>query len=231
MRKLALILLLIFGAISTAASVEAAGLFLLIARPALQIAGTPVTSGTLNIAMVPWTATATGGLTPYTFSDVNGALPSGVTVNSSTGVVGGTPIVNGTYPNVVIQVTDNAGNIASLAPYTLTIGSGGVATLTPRSDWTGGLNSIPPPNLPGGTTNPNLNTLPTPGYGGTCDIYTQLGSGFTECPVGNKQSIKPVGDQIDADRRYHEPCGVNSFAAIKCHDRKCHSSEKSNSYP
>jgi hypothetical protein len=39
----------------------------------------------------------TGGKGPYTFSIIKGSLPPGVTLNSSTGHLGGTPATAGTY--------------------------------------------------------------------------------------------------------------------------------------
>jgi hypothetical protein len=43
-----------------------------------------------------------------------------------------------------------------------------------------------------------------------------------ERPVGDKQPIKPIGDQIDANRGYDQPGGVNRFTSIERHDGKCH---------
>ncbi|MGH2811589.1 MAG: putative Ig domain-containing protein, partial [Actinomycetota bacterium] len=53
------------------------------------------------------TLAATGGETPYTFSLATGALPAGLTLNASTGVISGTPSSPGTYA-FIAQVTDAA---------------------------------------------------------------------------------------------------------------------------
>jgi hypothetical protein len=45
----------------------------------------------------------------------------------------------------------------------------------------------------------------------------------SECPVGDEQSIKPIGDEIDANRGDDQPRGVDRFTSIERHDRKCHS--------
>ena len=51
------------------------------------------------------TITADGGTGPYTFAVIGGALPTSTSLNTSTGVISGTPTVAGTY-NFTIQVTD-----------------------------------------------------------------------------------------------------------------------------
>jgi hypothetical protein len=56
--------------------------------------------------------TATGGVPPYTFATTG--LPPGLTVNSSTGAVTGTPTAAGTF-NFTGQVTDSSGIAAGTA--------------------------------------------------------------------------------------------------------------------
>lgn len=51
------------------------------------------------------TLAAAGGVTPYSWSIVSGNLPSGLTLNSSTGVISGTPTLSG-VSNFAVQVTD-----------------------------------------------------------------------------------------------------------------------------
>ncbi len=51
----------------------------------------------------------TGGVGPYTFSVV-GTLPAGLTLNTSTGAITGTPTAAGTFS---IQVTDANGVVAA----------------------------------------------------------------------------------------------------------------------
>ncbi len=55
------------------------------------------------------TCTATGGTSPYTFAVTSGAIPSGWTLNTSTGVVIGTPLAAaaGAY-SFTLRVTDSA---------------------------------------------------------------------------------------------------------------------------
>ena len=64
---------------------------------------------------------ATGGVDPKTYSITSGALPSGLTLNASTGEITGTPVASGTF-NFTVQVQDSAStpNIAS-ASYSLVV--------------------------------------------------------------------------------------------------------------
>jgi len=68
--------------------------------------------GSLNNATVGtaynMTATATGGLPPYKWSITSGKLPTGLTLNASSGVLAGTPTVAGNY-TFSITVTDSEG--------------------------------------------------------------------------------------------------------------------------
>jgi hypothetical protein len=56
------------------------------------------------------TLSVTGGAGPYTFSIVSGSLPSGLSLNTSTGVISGTPRSNGTY-TFTSKVVDKNGSI------------------------------------------------------------------------------------------------------------------------
>jgi hypothetical protein len=57
------------------------------------------------------TIPVTGGVAPFTFSIATGSLPPGLTLNSKTGVISGTPTTDGTF-NFTIKVVDAAGNVA-----------------------------------------------------------------------------------------------------------------------
>jgi hypothetical protein len=55
---------------------------------------------------------ATGGTPPYTFSKIAGTPPSGLTLDTSTGLYSGVPVGIGDYTAVTLRVTDSAGATA-----------------------------------------------------------------------------------------------------------------------
>ncbi len=57
------------------------------------------------------TITVTGGQRPYVFSVSSGSLPAGLTLNSVTGTVSGTPQQPGDY-SFSVQATDANGTLA-----------------------------------------------------------------------------------------------------------------------
>lgn len=65
------------------------------------------------------TVSAVGGTAPYTFAVSSGALPNGLTLNSTTGVISGTPTAAGSF-NFIITATDANGCPGS-RPYTIGI--------------------------------------------------------------------------------------------------------------
>src|ERR1019366_5800411 len=64
------------------------------------------------------TLVATGGVQPYTWSVISGSLPAGLTLNSTTGAISGTPTSAGTS-SFRVQVTDSQGSTAARS-YTVT---------------------------------------------------------------------------------------------------------------
>lgn len=96
----------------------------------LAIAGTPVLTATEDAAYDGFTVSATGGTPPYTFSVLSGAFPAGITLNSSTGAVSGTPTESGTFADIIIRVTDDAAATDDLAAFTLEVTAAAAAGIT-----------------------------------------------------------------------------------------------------
>lgn len=87
---------------------------------AVEITGTPVTTGTISVAYDGFTATASSGVESYTYALV-GTWPAGITVSSTTGAVSGTPTESGAFTDLSVSVTDAWNQTAQLDTFTLTI--------------------------------------------------------------------------------------------------------------
>ena len=88
----------------------------------LSITTTSLPDGTQNTAY-SGTLAATGGVTPYTWSIASGSLPAGLSLNSSTGIVSGTPSGTGTS-NFTVEVSD-ANSQTATKGLSITISSSG----------------------------------------------------------------------------------------------------------
>ncbi len=76
----------------------------------------------VGVAGLPYSLnmSATGGIAPYgPWTVTGGFLPAGVTLNSQTGVISGSPTDAGTYP-VTISISDNAQALVDAPPATAT---------------------------------------------------------------------------------------------------------------
>ncbi|MFC3322717.1 DUF2460 domain-containing protein [Mesorhizobium cantuariense] len=87
----------------------------------LAISGTPVLEAVEDFAYDGFTVSAVGGVLPYTFTVHSGSLPAGITLNSSTGVVSGTPTTVGTSSGIVIRVTDDVGSTDDLDAFSIEV--------------------------------------------------------------------------------------------------------------
>ena len=110
------------------------------------ITTTALPSGTQGAAYTA-TLTATGGTTPYSWSIVSGSLPAGLTLESSTGVISGTPSGSGTS-TFDAQVND-ANSQTAVKTLSLTIapsgGGGGIALVQSSAARGSGVASISVP--------------------------------------------------------------------------------------
>ncbi len=93
----------------SSAGTTTASCSIVIAPPAISLA-CATSTGQVGVAYNS-PLVATGGVPPYTFSIISGSLPAGLTLNSSTGAITGTPTTNGTF-NFTAQVVDSTGSSA-----------------------------------------------------------------------------------------------------------------------
>lgn len=92
-----------------------------VAPQTLIISGTPITSSSVNQSYAGFTVSVKGGNKPYTYSIQTGTLPIGITINSSTGAVTGTPSLIALATGIVIRVTDFDGRTSDLASFNINI--------------------------------------------------------------------------------------------------------------
>ncbi len=105
----------------------------------LSITTSNIPSATMGTAYTVAFA-ASGGSSPYTWSINSGSLPSGLSLGSSTGVLGGTPAQQGTS-NFTIEVTDSAQQTAQAA----------FSIAVSKSGSSGSTLSITTSSIPGGS--------------------------------------------------------------------------------
>lgn len=85
---------------------------------ALTPIASAILSGTIGVAYSE-TISAQGGTAPYTFAVTSGSLPTGLSLNTSTGIISGTPTAAGSF-TFNIEVTDTNGNVG-IHGFTITI--------------------------------------------------------------------------------------------------------------
>jgi hypothetical protein len=88
-----------------------------------------VTSGQVGVAFNSGAIGVSGGASPYTFSII-GMLPTGLTLNTGTGAVTGTPQASGSFS---IRVTDSKSVVATTT-CPITIGSGVITLACPSAN-------------------------------------------------------------------------------------------------
>ncbi|MFO1485862.1 MAG: GEVED domain-containing protein [Verrucomicrobiaceae bacterium] len=96
--------------------------------PAITVNPATLSNGVAGLAYSQ-TVSGSGGTAPYTFAVITGALPAGLSLNTSTGAITGTP-ADGTTATFTIRATDNYG-CTNTRSYTVT------PVNTDFGDWNG----------------------------------------------------------------------------------------------
>lgn len=124
------------------------------AAPTIVVNPTTVPGGTVGVAYSGATMTGSGGTGPYTFTISAGALPSGLSLNT-TGALSGTPTAGGTF-NFTVQATDSStgpGPFSGTRAYTLVVAAPTI--------------SLPATTLADGTAGSAYSAALNPATGGT----------------------------------------------------------------
>ncbi len=139
------------------------------------------------------------GTGPYVWSISAGALPGGLSINSSTGLITGTPTTAGTFTPTVL-VTD-ANNRTGFRSQSITIAAGPVVTFTPPGGEAGAAYSAQP-TVTGGTSpytwSVSAGTLPA---GLTINASTGLISGTPTSSGTTNVTVQVVdGNSVSATK-------------------------------
>ncbi|HEX5425950.1 MAG TPA: fibronectin type III domain-containing protein, partial [Candidatus Acidoferrales bacterium] len=142
------------------------------ATPTLSVSTSSLSGGTAGTTYSA-SLQATGGTTPYSWAVSSGSLPAGLSLNSSSGAISGTPTTSGTS-TFTVKVTDAS---SSTATKSLSIAVAGVPlTITTTS-------------VPNGTTNTAYSAFLYAGGGNTPYTWTissgSLPTGVTMSTAGD----------------------------------------------
>jgi len=98
----------------------------------LSVTTTSLPGGVVGSVYAGATLQAAGGIQPYSWAVTTGSLPAGLTLNSATGAIAGTPAASGTS-NFTVTVTDSETPTAKTATANLSITVNPVVTVTTTS--------------------------------------------------------------------------------------------------
>jgi hypothetical protein len=175
---------------------------------------------TLNPATLPaatvgtaysQTVSATGGTAPYSFNVSQGALPSGLALNTNTGVISGTPTTVGTF-SFSVRAT-SAGGCSGSRNYVVTV-SCGTLTFTPGTLPNGSRNvaysqQLAVSSSSNATFSLLLGSLP-PGF---TLSSTGLLSGMTNTPGSYNFTVKAIAGTCQATKAYTLVIGSGTAAS------------------
>ena len=114
------------------AQTATAALSITISAAPLSVVTSSLPNGIAQSVYVGATLQAAGGVSPYTWAVTTGSLPAGLSLNSSTGAISGTPTTAGPS-NFTVTVTDSQTPTAGTATKNLSITIGPQLTVTTTS--------------------------------------------------------------------------------------------------
>lgn len=129
--------------------------------PSISIIPTSPAAATVGVSYTSTTFAASGGTAPYTYSITAGSTPAGLTLNTSTGALTGTPTAGGSF-SFTVSATD-ANSFTANDPVTLTVNA---PTIT-----------LSPLTLPTGTYGSAYTTVTLTAAGGTSPYTYSVTSG------------------------------------------------------
>ncbi|MEN0130671.1 MAG: putative Ig domain-containing protein [Brevundimonas sp.] len=115
----------------TPASATSSGTTAVVAAVTVTSPGTQ--SLTVGEAVTPFSFATSGGVAPYTYAVTSGTLPSGLTLDTDTGEVSGTPSAATAASDVTVTATDADGSTGS-ALFSVGVGLGSLTWSTPTID-------------------------------------------------------------------------------------------------
>ena len=148
------------------------------------VAGATTTvTATQNTAITSFSpfSSVTNGITPYYYYVSSGTLPAGITINSSTGVVSGTPTVTYSSANVTFSVVDA---YSTLATTTATVNFTVNAIITATAGAT--------------TTVTGEQTLAITGF----NTFSSVTGGYTPYVYGTVSGTLPTGITLNTGNGY-----------------------------
>ena len=125
-------------ATDSASATGARAYSLTVSAPTIAISPASLPAGT-EFTAYSQTVSGSGGTAPYSFAVTSGALPGGLSLNTSTGVLSGTPTANGVF-NFTITATDSStgtGPYTGSRAYSLPVGAPAAPTVTNVSPTSG----------------------------------------------------------------------------------------------